>query len=403
MLPNLTAEIVKYAKQYEADLIHTHRHLHIHPELSSHEFETVKFLKKEITNLAVKIEDVPDSTGFTAMIDTGKPGKTVAIRTDIDALPIMENPENQQGKRKYISKNEGVMHACGHDAHMAIVLTVMRIIDHLKAHLTGKIYFLFEEGEEIGAGIDAMLAHLKNKKIDAIYGNHVAAFLDSGKISVDPGPKMAGAILVNFTVRGQGGHGSRPDHAVNPVFAAANILTGITSAWANQVDVSKTVTLGITEIHGGSAMNVIPDTVKIRGSLRFFDVKEGLRAIDILKNVITHTAAAHLCKVDFSDEFELKVKPVINDEKLAIIAEKGVEEVLPESIEKNVPWFASEPFSRYREIAPSVFSFIGIRNKAYGSGAEHHNEKFDVDENALINGVLATTKFAVDYLLDEER
>src|SRR5699024_3264457 len=116
-MSNLTAEIVKYAKQYEADLIHTHRHLHIHPELSSHEFETVKFLKKEIANLGAEVEDVPDSTGFTALIDTGKPGKTVSIRTDIDALPIIENPENLQGKRKYISENEGLMHACGHDAH----------------------------------------------------------------------------------------------------------------------------------------------------------------------------------------------------------------------------------------------------------------------------------------------
>lgn len=396
---NLNDFIIENAKIIEAETIRTRRYLHEHPELSSEEFETVKFLKKEIKKLDLPIEDVPDSTGFTVLLDTGKEGKTLGIRTDIDALPVQENPENLAGPRKYSSKNPGVMHACGHDGHMAIILSTMKILHGAKEHLSGKVYFIFEEGEEIGSGIEAMVRHLENKEIDAIYGNHLASFLDSGKIGVDSGPRMAGAVLVDFTVQGQGGHGARPDLSINPIFAAANVLTGLTNAWANQIDVTKTVTLGLTQIHGGFANNVIPEEVKIGGTLRFYDADEGEKALEIVKNVASFTAQAHQCTVEFSDDFQVAAMPVINDEKLSKIAQAGIEEVMPNSIVHGVEWFASESFNQYAKLAPTLFAFIGMRNEAFGSGAEHHNDQFDVDEKALIHGVMATTKFAVDYLL----
>src|SRR5699024_9733547 len=142
---------------------------------------------------------------------------------------------------KCISKHKGVMHACGHDGHMAIVLTTMEILYEMKDKLNGKIYFVFDEGEEIGRGIDAIVKHHQDKKIDAVNGNDLAAFMDSGTIAADEGHRMAGAILVDMTVWGKGGHGSRPDLSINPVFAAAHVLTGLTNAWANQIDVRKTV------------------------------------------------------------------------------------------------------------------------------------------------------------------
>lgn len=394
--------IKKHAQDFEDETIRTRAYLHAHPELSSQEYETVTFLKGQIKHYDLEIEDVAGSTGFTALLDTGRPGKTLGIRADIDALPIDENEHNLKGPRKYISKNPGVMHACGHDGHMAIVLATIKLMDKLKDELSGKIYFIFEEGEEIGAGIDAMVAHLKDKNVDAIYGNHLAAFMDSGKVSVSAGPKMAGAIFVEFTVHGKSGHGSRPDLSINPVFAAAHVLTSLTNAWANQVDVTKAVTLGLTEIHGGHAKNVIPDKVDIGGTLRFYDVDEGKRAIDIIKNVATHTAAAHRCTVTFSDEFKLVAHPVVNDERLALLATASNEKIMPGSTVEDVEWFASEPFNQYKEIAPTLFAFIGARNEAYGSGAEHHNEKFDIDDGSLINGVMSTSQFAVDFLTTEK-
>src|SRR5699024_7740779 len=172
--------LTKRAKELEQETIETRAYLHTYPEVSTKEFETSKFLKRKMTELGLTVEEVPKSTGFTALLDTGKPGKTVGIRTDIDALPIEEHPENLAGKRKYMSKNPGAMHACGHDGHMAIVLTVSKMLSEIKDELTGKIYFIFEEAEEIGAGIEPMIAHLKDKAIDAIYGNHLTAFMETG-------------------------------------------------------------------------------------------------------------------------------------------------------------------------------------------------------------------------------
>lgn len=397
-IENLNTFIHENAKKLEEETIQIRKYLHEHPELSSEEYETVKFLKQEIGRLDVHIEDVPNSTGFTVLLDTGREGKTLGIRTDIDALPVEEHAENLAGPRKYKSKNPGVMHACGHDGHMAIVLSTMKLLTEMKDHLSGKVYFIFEEGEEIGSGIEAMIEHLQGRGIDAIYGNHLAAFLDSGKIGVDSGPCMAGAVFVDFTVKGKGGHGARPDLSINPIFAAANILTGLTNAWANQVDVTKTVTLGLTQIHGGFANNVIPEEVKIGGSLRFYDLVEGEKAMEIVKNVARHTAEAHRCTVKFSEDFSVAAMPVVNDEKLSEIAQTGIEEMMPGTIVHDITWFASESFNQYAKIAPTLFAFIGIQNEGFGSGAEHHNERFDVDEAALINGVIATTKFAVDYL-----
>lgn len=395
---NVNEYVKNKAKELDPETIRVRTYLYERPELSSKEYETSKFLKEEITKLGLVIEEVPGSTGFTALLDTGREGKILGIRADIDALPVTENPLNMAGTRKYFSKNENVMHACGHDGHMSIVLSTIKILGGMKDSLNGKIYFIFEEGEEIGSGIDAMIEHLEGRGIEAIYGNHLASFIDSGKLSADVGPRMAGAILVDFAVHGKSGHGSRPDLSINPLFAAANILVGLTNAWANQIDVTKTVTLGLTQIHGGTAPNIIPDKIDIGGSLRFYDMEEGRKALELMQKVIDLTAQAHNCTVEFKDAFKIAADPVINDEKLAKLAQAGFEEILPGSVIHDIKWFASESFNKYSKISPIVFVFVGVRNEEYGSGAEHHNDKFDIDENALVNGVMATAKFAVDFL-----
>lgn len=397
-----THQIIARAKELEQKTIERRGYLHERPELSSEEVETSKYLKREVAKLDLEIEEVPGSTGFTALLNTGKPGKTLGIRTDIDALPIEERPRNLSKERKYVSQNPGVMHARGHDGHMSILLTTMKMLIELKEQLTGKIYFIFEEGEEINSGIDAMVEYLKDKGLDAVYGNHLASFMETGKICVDAGPLMAGSVRVDFTVHGQSGHGSRPDLSINPIFAATQILNGLTSAWANQVDVTKTVTLGLTKFQAGSTWNVIPDKVDIEGSLRYFDVEEGKKAIGIVKTIAEHTAKAHNCTVTFGENLQMLSKPVINDATLAKLAQKGVQEALPDSLVEDVQWFASESFSKYSELAPICFSFVGIGNEEYGSGAEHHNEYFDLDDTALYYAVVAATKFAVDYLVEKE-
>lgn len=393
----MSNNLVKKVESHNDYLINTRRYLHQYPELSGKEFATAEFLKREIEELGLPIEQV-STTGFIATLNTDRPGKTIALRTDIDGLPIHESEMNLHQKKLCISKNSGIAHMCGHDGHMAILLTTMKILNEIKEQLSGKIIFIFEEGEETSCGILKMIDFLSHRSIDAIYGTHLTSFMDSGKICLDGGPRMSGGAVIDMRVCGKSGHGSRPDLSINPVFAAAQVLTGIASAWNNQLDVTKRVTLGITQIHGGSANNVIPETVSISGSLRFFDLSEGQKALALIKKVSSLTAQAHNCTMVFNDTMKVTLSPVINDIYLSEIAKHAVKKEMPDALVSNMVWFASESFSHYRKIAPSIFSFVGIKNETLGSGAEHHNEKFDIDESALQKAVVATTQFTIDFL-----
>lgn len=388
--------ITKSVEIIENYLVKTRRYLHENPELSGEEFETSKFLKSEVQKLNLPITEV-EGTGFYAILDTEKVGKTIGLRTDIDALPIVEKEENQKSKRVCKSKVNGKFHACGHDGHMAILLAAMHILVKNKDNLKGKIIFIFEEGEEICSGIGKMVEALEKEKIDAIYGAHLAAFLDTGKIAIDAGPVMAGNAIVDFTVRGKGGHGSRPDLSINPIFAATNIINGLASAWVNRVDVTKTVTLGLGLINGGTIANVIPDEVRVAGSLRYFDTQEGNKALDLVRKIGTLTAEAHECEF-IENKILHDNEPVINDENLTKLAQDSIEEIIPGSIDKEITWFASETFAGYNKLCPTVFAMVGTKNDKIGSGAEHHNEYFDIDEESISIGAIAMVKFASEFL-----
>lgn len=399
----MNEEILKFIEQHDNEARKLRQYLHEHPEISAHEKSTSKFLKEIVRELGLEIEEVPKAGtsagyGFIATLDTGRPGKTLALRTDIDALPIKENPNNLAGPRDVISKNDGVMHACGHDGHMTTLLYTMKLLNELKEQLTGKVIFIFEEGEEIGSGINETIKLLKNKNIDAIYGNHLASFLDTGKISADIGPVMAAITTVDFKVIGRGGHGSRPDLSINPLYVGVDILNSLSIAWNNQLNVEETVTLGLTQFHVGEAHNVFADEARIGGTLRYFDMDAGAHAYEVLQKVANNVAATHNAHIEIMEDAGLLAIPVINDEKLALQAQTSIEDLFPGHLVHNVNWYASELFANYGEVAPYIFTFVGIRNEELGSGAEHHNEYFDMDDNALKYAIGTMTKFAVDYL-----
>ena len=389
-------DIIKAVDSLSRYQLKIRRYLHENPELSGKEVQTSKFLKQQVKESGLSIKEV-DGTGFYAILDTNKPGKTLGIRTDIDALPIVENDKNLKDDRLCRSKNDGVFHACGHDGHMTTLLTAMKVLANKKDQLHGKLIFIFEEGEEVGTGIDKMVKALKDEKIDAIYGEHLAAFLETGKIGLNAGPVMAGNAIVDFTVRGKGGHGSRPDLSISPIFAATNIINGLASAWVNRVDVTKTVTLGLGLINGGTIANVIPDEVRVAGSLRYFDTQEGNKALDLVRKIGTLTAEAHECEF-IENKILHDNEPVINDENLTKLAQDSIEETIPGSIDKEITWFASETFAGYNKLCPTVFAMVGTKNDKIGSGAEHHNEYFDIDEESISIGAIAMVKFASEFL-----
>lgn len=398
-------KILNLINGYEAEARKVRHYLHEYPEVSSQEVNTSKYLKEKAKQLGLEIESVPQKGtsaghGFIATLDTGKPGKTVGLRTDIDALPVTESLFNLMQPRKVISKNEGVMHACGHDGHMTILLYTMKILSDLKNELTGKIIFIFEEGEEISAGINEMVNLLKSKEIDVVYGNHLVSFLNTGQIALDPGPIMAAISRIDFKVVGRGGHGSRPDLSINPLYAGVDILNSISVAWNNQINVEKTVTLGLTEFHVGTAYNVFADEARIGGSLRYFDEAEGQRAEKLFYKVAESVAKAHNCHIEITEQAGQLSIPVVNDERLTYFARKSVDELFPNARVEDINWYASESFSRYGAVAPCVFAFVGTKNVPLGSGAEHHNEFFDMDDDSLKYGIGAMVKFTTDFLLE---
>lgn len=392
-------EIIKdKIDQYFDDTLDWRNYLHENPEVSDKEYETAKYLKKECEKLGLLVEDAANTTGFTALLDTGKPGKTIGIRTDIDALPIAESEYNLKNKKTVISKNKGVSHACGHDSHMATLLTTAKILSDFKDELKGKIYFIFEEGEETGGGIEAMVEHLKDKNLDACYGNHQSPFMEIGKISVIKGPSHAGCAGVEFNVIGKGGHGSRPDKCINPLTATANIVTGLTTAWVNQLDINNTVTFGLGAINGGSASNVIPNSCNVKGTLRFFNDKAGEDALEVLKEVTKQTAKAHKCEVEFTDYTRIVAYPTINDPDLAENVRKSLKDIYPDALEEASATFGSESFFGYSRLCPSVYTRFGVGNKDQGISAGAHTPEFDLDPEGIKYAVGLQVKFASDFL-----
>jgi len=385
-------EIVEEYRDYVTAL---RREFHRNPELSNKEFHTREILIREIEDMGVPYTPV-EGTGLIAVIEGGKPGKSRVIRSDIDALPVKEEKENLKREKECVSCVDGVSHACGHDAHMAMLLGTMRVLLKLKDELAGTVYCCFEQGEETTTGVYAMLDALEKYPIEECFSLHVYSGLEAGKVNVVPGPRMAGTVSIGFTVKGKTGHGSRPDQAANPIVPAAHIITQIDSAFRNQIDAEKTVTLSLCMFQAGEAVNVIPESAYLAGSARFFDDEEGKKALEIINRVAENTAACHKCSIEFAPRNKVELWPVVNNADVAnrvaaAVGELGGADVLS-PCER---WYASESYGKYLAKYPGALGFLGIKNEEYGSGAAHHNGKFDIDESALALGVLTEVGFAL--------
>lgn len=391
--------ILKLCDEMNDELKRIRGHLHSHPELSLEEYKTALYLKNLLKKFDLEIKQSGKTPGFLAILNTHKIGKTIALRTDIDALPITESEYNLSEKRQVISQIPGVMHACGHDAHMAMMIGVIRILTSLKQRLAGKVIFCFESAEENGSGWEDILYLLSEFQVDAIYGTHVISFMQSGTFAVDAGPVMAGCIDAHLEIIGKGGHGSRPDLCINPVFPIAAILNNFAHAYANYKYVDKVVTLGITQIEASKARNVIADRGIIGGTLRFFDKPEAVRFWEQLKMIAINTAQMHGCKVNFlSDKI---TGAVVNNDALALLLQNSIQQLYPGQLKQNIKWYASESFAQYATVAPACFMFLGIANALSGSGADHHNAQFDIDEETLKQGVAVISYCAWRFLSGE--
>ncbi len=385
--------IQQLAKEQEQYVIDSRRWLHAHPELSCQEVETTRFLTAQLEEMWIPVQTFDGITGCVATIQGGRSGKTVMLRADIDALPIQENPG-----RPYGSINPGVMHACGHDCHTAMLLGAARILQAHREELSGTVKLIFQMGEEIGRKSEEYVKRGALEGVDAIFGMHIWAAMDAGTASFESGERMACSDRFTIQIHGKLAHGSAPHQGQDAILAAAAsvmALQSLPSRVNNPLD-SLVVTVGM--MNGGTKENILCDHVELVGTVRTFNraFRDSMprRIEQVVQNVVQGYGCTAECSYYFGPS------PLINDhEELNELAREAARKVMgPDCLRHLTKMMGAEDFSVYMEHVPGVFGYLGFRNEEKGIDCIHHHPAFDVDESVLHHGTGIYVQFAVDYL-----
>ena len=389
------------------DLVVRHRsHFHRFPELPSMEFETVRYILAELERCGIECVEVPDGGVLGFIIGTkASKGKTVLLRADCDALPIDEPEMNLLRKRTVRSENPGVMHACGHDVHTAMLLVAGKILNENKDKIAGTVMLCFERGEEGGGNIRWLLEHFEDENIryDSAFGVHVDQKLPTGAISIIDGSVSSVSMPIHIKATGRSGHGSRPDLSINPIDCMVAIINGLHGARTRLVSPFEQFSFSICTFHAGTRRNIIPDTAEISGSVRAYSMEGAILPFrDAMLNISSACAQQYGCEVDV--DFTKKVShPLINNPQCSEIARSAIKKVYGEEVLRpSKPGMGSESFPLYNHFAPIVYARLGITNPEVGSGAEPHNQFFDIDEECMKIGIAAHIAYALDFLESDE-
>ncbi len=398
-------EIIEEAVKRFDYMVEIRRQIHRQPELSGREYRTLDLIRRELERMGIPYTYV-DQGGILGYIEGRTPGKTLLLRADIDALPIEESSDNLRGQKKCISKVQGVSHACGHDCHTAMLLAEAELLNGCRDRWDGRIILCFEQGEEGGGNIKYILRYLEEEnptEIHACYGAHVRWDMDTGMISAEPGPVMAGAYGFEVKITGAGGHGSRPDMAASPIECFHAVYSDLESLRMRAVSPYAGLTFSIGQVVSGSAMNVIPEELIFAGTIRTFQVEEAGEAfVREFRRVLECDTRLYHCSYEII-RLNRPLYETCNDETCSGMVRRAVEEYIGrEYLTRAQPWMASESMNMLLKLYPGVLAFVGIRNSLLGSGANHHTPAFDVDERGMVNGVAAAAGFALDFLKSRE-
>jgi len=378
-------------EQHEA-VVALRRYFHMYPELSTQEFNTQKRIMAELAALGLKPRPIAN-TGVIAELEGAKQGLTLAIRADIDALPIQDECE-----QSYQSQNHGVCHACGHDGHIAMLLGVAKVLTEMKEELAGNVRFLFQPTEEkFPGGALSLIAEGALDGVDMIIGAHLWQPVPIDAIGIAYGRMMAAPDEFAITVKGRGGHGSMPHQTVSALLVAAQIATALSSVTSLSVDPLEAAVLSIGSFHSGEVFNIIPDTAVMKGTVRSFEQQVRLKVFERIEQITKGICEA--AGATYSVDKIFGFPPVIND--LAItktFAEVGAEVLGNQGVTQIQPSMGGEDFSYFQEKVPGAFIFVGIGNPEKGIVYPHHHPKFDMDEKALANGVEVMARTALKLL-----
>ena len=372
------------------------RDFHIHPELGFHEVRTSGIVSRELNSLGLEVHTGLAGTGVVALIEGAKPGPVILVRADMDALPI----EEQTGAA-YASQNHGVMHACGHDGHTAILLTVARILNTHRHELAGTVKLMFQPAEEGLGGAEKMIESgiLENPKVDVALGLHVWNEQLVGWFGIANGPAMAGAEIFKIKVIGKGGHGAAPHLAVDPVLAAAQIVTALQGIVSRNVPPLQTAVVSVCTIHGGETFNVIPPAVELTGTIRTFESDVRDRVLKRFKETVRGIAGALDCQVEI--DLQCLTPATVNQPEISGIIQETAHRLFPEAEidEANFITMGSEDFAFILEKVPGCFFFIGSANLEKGLDASHHHPMFDFDEVVLPRAAALMSAAVVNLLM----
>ena len=388
--------ILGLAQEYFDEVKMIRRHLHAHPELSKQEHKTAEFITAQLQLMGLPFEGGVAGTGIVARIEGRNPEKRLlALRADMDALPIFE--ENHV---EYKSKNPGIMHACGHDVHMACLLGAAKILNELRDHFEGSIRLLFQPSEENypGGAIQMIQAGvLENPRPAAIFGQHVFPFLAAGKVGIRSGKYMASTDEIYLTVKGKGGHAATPHMVVDPVLIASHIVVALQQIVSRRAKASTPTVLSFGRIIGDGRTNIIPDEVKMEGTIRTFDEQWRKEAHELIRELATSMARAMggECDVFIDHGYPF----LTNDEMLADNFRLWAAEYLgPENVHELELAMTAEDFAYYSQIIPACFYRLGIRNDEKGIVSNQHTSTFDIDEDALKTGMGLMAWMAIKQL-----
>lgn len=420
LLPLLVFSNVTYAapldswvEDVEQDVIKWRRHFHQHPELSNREFETAKTIAAELNKLGLDVQTGVAHTGVVAILDSGKPGPVVALRADIDGLPVTETsslPFASKATTDYNGAQTGVMHACGHDTHIAMLLGTAKVLAANKEKLTGKVKFIFQPaeegapiGEEGGAKLMVKEGVMKSPDVDVIFGLHIWANLDVGKISYREGGTLAAVDQFKILVKGKQAHGAYPWKSVDPIVTSAQIIMGLQTIVSRElklIDDAGVVTVG--SIHGGVRSNIIPNEVEIIGTLRSLNPQMREQIREAVTRKATTIAASMNATAEVTVPFGVNYPVTFNKPELMRKMLPGLQATLGhENVVQAKAVTGAEDFSFYQEQVPGLFLGVGgkpLDVKAIDAPA-HHTPEFFVDESGMPTGIKALVGLTMDYMV----
>ena len=388
-------DLIADAKRIEPEIIRTRRTLHQHPELAYHEVETSKLVADRLEFLGIKVRRNVGGTGVLGVLKGAKAGRVVALRADMDGLPVQETSDV-----RFRSKVDGVMHACGHDTHIAMLLGAARLLSERRENLYGTVKFLFQPAEEHGGRGGAMPmiedGVMKDPKVDFVFCLHIEATRKSGEFGVREGAIAAAPDTFKVRILGKGGHGSAPHETVDPIYVAAHVILALQGVSARMIDPVRPFVITVGAVHSGTKENIIPDVATLDGTIRTLDEatrKLAKRRVEEVAKGVCRTFGAS-AEVEFEkDAYPVTVNDPKTTEKVVAVLKR-----IPETRVRRVEaMLGGEDFSRFLQKAPGTFFFLGTGNPAKGCIYPNHSSRFKVDEDVLKLGAASLVMLAFEF------